>query len=180
MDYVIDKRTGKPIEVKVKWASWEDKRYLINSERWKKSVFGGWRGIVNDGYNIRVLTHKETGEVLGAYAFSIHKEKGYLFIDYIESIVKDEIKYIGTTLMKDAVKQAFQCGFKGRVRLISRWTKEETQAPEKFFLKIGMEKEVGNIHCLDANIHYWNFSFDEESAKKFLEKCDELLSNKNN
>ncbi len=174
MKYVIDKRNGNLIEVKVKWASWEDKKFLINSERWKNSVFGGWRAIVNDGYNLRVLTQEKTGEVLGAYAFSIDKEQGHLFIDYIESIANNEIRYIGTTLMKDAVEQAFQNGFKGRIRLVSRWDRDEDRTPEKFFLEIGMEKEEGNIHCFDANIHYWNFFFNEESSRNFLERYDKI------
>ncbi len=165
--YVIDKKTSKPIAVLVDWAEWEDRRYLSTSDRWKGSIFG-WREIAHDGCKLRVLKDKKTGEVLGAYAFSL--EQDYLYIDCIESIANKEIRLVGTTLMKDAVEQSILHGFNGRVKLTSRWEKDEARTPEKFFSKIGMIKEEGNIHCVEENIHFWKFSFDEQSAREFLER----------
>jgi hypothetical protein len=171
--YVVDRKTNKPIAVLVDWAEWEDRRYLANSDRWKNSIFG-WREMANDGCNLRVLKDKRTGEVLGAYVFSLDREQNHLYIDCIEAIANKEIRLIGTTLMKDAVEQSILHGFDGRVKLTSRWEKDEARAPEKFFSKIGMIKEEGSIHCVEENIHFWKFSFDEQSAREFSERYNKI------
>lgn len=171
--YVIHKETGEPIAVSVSWAEWKERRSIANSDRWKNSFFG-WREIANDGHKLRVLKDKKTGEVHGAYVFSLDTEQGHLYIDCIESIANREIRLIGTTLMRDAVEQSILSGFNGRVKLVSRWEKDEARSPEKFFSKIGMIKEEGNIHCPEENIHFWKFSFDETSAKEFLGKYEKM------
>ncbi|MEM2924210.1 MAG: hypothetical protein QXJ68_00785 [Methanocellales archaeon] len=175
--YVIHKKTNKLIPVVVDWAKWEDRKYLCNSERWKNSIFG-WRERANDGCMLRVLKDKKTGEVLGVYAFSLDKEQRHLYIDCIESIANKEIRLVGTTLMKDAVEQSILHGFEGRVKLTSRWDKDEARAPEKFFSKIGMLKEEGDIHCLEENIHFWKFYFDEQTAREFLERYNDKIAPK--
>ncbi len=168
---VVHKKTGKPIEVKIDWAGWEDIRFLAYSDSWKNTVFG-WGEIASSSYKLRILKEKKSGKVLGAYAFSLDTSKGCLYINCIESVAKGEMRLVGTMLMRDAVEQSIINGFDGRVKLISRWVNDEASAPENFFSKIGMIKECGNIHCLDADvkIDFWNFSFDEEGALEFLDR----------